>query len=201
MLALAIGFASGLCATAHGDAPGSPGRAERVAYIAGLLDAIAATPPAALASASSSIYTVERNKCQAPDNSLRVGCLVAAVARSCAHGDRAERDQCSRVSDVIVTNRLGENAFISDDIRYQLMDSRRDYRTALARELRQRYAILVAELSMSPQFPGSAAGSTALATSIEAYCRALSGTRALPWQSCVAALVWFIASEERGVKP
>jgi hypothetical protein len=200
-LGLALGIGIALSGTAGADAPASPGLAQRVAYIASLLDAIAATPPAVLGTTSNYVYTVERNKCQAPDESLRVGCLVAAVTRNCAHGDSAARDQCNRVSDVIVTNRLSENAFISDDVRYQLMESRRDYRTALARELHRRHAVLVAELSMSPQFPGSAADPTALATGIEAYCREVSGTRELPWQYCVAALVWFIATDGRAVKP
>jgi hypothetical protein len=200
-LALALASAIALCATAHADAPDSPGRPQRVAYIAGLLDAFAATPPAALDTTSNYIYTVERNKCQAPDESLHVGCVVAAVTRNCSHGDSAARDQCSRVSDVIATNRLSEKAFISDDVRYQLMESRRDYRAALARELHRRYAVLATELAMSPRFPGSAADTAALATGIEAYCREVSGTRELPWQYCVAALVWFIGTDGRTVKP
>ena len=169
--------------------------AQRARYIAGLLDAIAATAPAALANTSNYIYAVERNKYQAPDESLHVGCVVTAAIRNCTQADAAARDQCRRVSDVIATNRLGEAAFLPEDVRYQIMDSHRDHRAALGRELHRRYARLVAEFSMSRHFPGSAAGHAALATGLERYCRDVAGTRELSWQYCVAAAVWFIATD------
>jgi len=197
----ALAILAALGATAQADAPVSPGKDGRVAYIAGLLDAIAASDPAVLANTANYIYVVERNQCQAPDESLHVGCLIEAATRSCAQGSAAQRAQCSRASDVIVTNRLSEKAFLPEDVRYQLMESHRDYRTALARELHRRYAILVAELSMSSYFPGTAASTTALAGGIEGYCREVSGTRALSWQYCVAAIAWFIGTDGRTVKP
>jgi hypothetical protein len=183
-------------AAAHAD-PAPPGDA-RPAYIAGLLDAIAGTAAAALANTSNYVYVVERNKCQAADDSLRVGCVVTAAVRNCTQGDAAARDQCRRVSDVIATNRLAEPAFVPDDVRYQIMDGHRDYRGALGRELHRRYALLVAEFSMSRHFPGSAAGSAALAAGLDAYCRDVAGTRELSWQYCVAAAVWFIGTDGRG---
>ena len=195
-----------LCATAAAQ-PGSPGADHaaapatppRVAYLAGLLAAVRATPQAALTNTSNYVYAVERNKCQAPSESLHVGCLLEAATRNCQQGDAAAREQCRRVSDVIVTNRLSEKTFLPDDVRYQIIGSRRDYRTQLARELHRRYAILVAELAMSPQFPGSAADDTALAAGIEGYCRAVAGSRELSWQYCAAAVVWFIATDGRAV--
>ena len=35
----------------------------------------------------------------------------------------------------------------------------------------------------------------ALATGLERYCRDVAGTRELSWQYCVAAAVWFIATD------
>lgn len=184
--------------TAHAEAP-SPGREARVAYIAALLDAIAATDTTELTNTGNYIYTVERNKCQAPAESLHVGCLLEAAARNCAPHTGAARTRCDRASDVIVTNRLSERTFLPEDVRYALMERRRDYRVAIEHELQRRYAILVSELVTSPQFPGSGAGNTALAAGIEGYCRALASRRALSWQYCVAAAVWFIGTD--GHKP
>jgi hypothetical protein len=181
--------------------PASSGTAARIAYIAGLLDALAATDHDTLTNTSNYIYAIERNKCQAPDEALHVGCLLEAASRNCAQGARAQVDQCRRASDVIVTNRLGEKAFVPEDVRYEIMESHRDYRTAFARELHRRYAVLVAEFSMSPWFPGSAADHAALAAGLEGYCHEVAGTRGLAWQSCVAAAVWFIASDGRSVTP
>ena len=189
------------CATARGDTPAVSGNDARIAYIAGLLDAIEATDPTALANTSNYIYVVERNKCQAPDEALHVGCLLEAATRNCLQASSSLRDQCRRASDVIVTNQLSEKAFVPEAVRYQIMDSHRDYRTAFARELHRRYAILVAELAMSDAFPGSAANSTALAAGIERRCREVAGSRGMAWQSCVAAIVWFIGTGSRTAKP
>jgi hypothetical protein len=189
------------CQTARADTPAVSGTDARVAYIAGLLDAIAATDPTALANTSNYIYVVERNKCQAPDEALHVGCLLEAATRNCLQSTSTLRDQCRRASDVIVTNRLSENTFVPEALRYQIMESHRDYRAAFARELHRRYAILVAELAMSQAFPGSAANNAALATGIERYCREIAGSRGLAWQSCVAAIVWFIGTGNRTAKP
>jgi hypothetical protein len=120
---------------------------------------------------------------------------VTAAVRNCTQGEPAARDQCRRVSDVIATNRLSEPAFVPDDVRYQIMDSHRDYRAALGRELHRRYALLVSEFAMSRYFPGSNAGSAALGAGIEAYCRDVAATRALSWQYCTAAVVWFIGTD------
>ena len=182
---------------------GPPARADahaaeadsRVAYITGLLEAIRASDPAVLANTRKYIQVVERNKCQAPEQSLRVGCLLEAAAQSCRQQSGAARERCNRVSDVVVTNRLGETLFVPKDVRYQLMARHKDYRTALAREVSRRYAALVAELAMSPHFPGPGADAAALARGIEGYCREIAGTADLSWQYCVAAAVWFIGTD------
>jgi hypothetical protein len=186
-----------LCAPARADAP-SPGRDQRVAYIAGLLDAIESTEHTELTNTSTYIYTVERNKCQAPVESLRVGCLLEAAARNCRQRPAAAQKRRERASDVIITNRLSETQFLPEDVRYQLMDNHRDYRSAFERELEGRYAVLVAELVTSPHFPGSRADNTALSAGIEGYCRELAGRQALSWQYCVAAVVWFIGTQGHG---
>jgi hypothetical protein len=127
---------------------------------------------------------------------LHVGCLLEAAERRCRdQGDR--REQCLRLSDVIVTNRLSEGWFVPRDVRYALMEKTKDYRTALERELRKRYAILASEFAMSRHFPGSTATTLALATGLESHCRELAGTKDVSWQYCVAAIVWFIATEAK----
>lgn len=180
-----------IATTAHADT--SPGREERVAYITSVLDALDASDPSMLANTASYIQVTERNKCQAPVESLRVGCLLEAASRNC-HNQK-ERDHCNRASDVIVTNRLSEKLFLPTDVRFKIMEKASDYRVALQRELRRRYALLVAELVMTPHWPGSKATSTQLATGIEAFCRDVAGSRDMSWQYCVGAVVWFIGTD------
>jgi hypothetical protein len=172
-----------------------PPREQRIAYITAVLEAIRASDPTALADATKYITAVERNKCRAPEQSLRVGCLLEAVAQRCRQSDATARERCQRVSDVIVTNRLSEPVFVPKDVRYKLLNENRDYKVALARELHTQYASRVAEWAMSRHFPGTGASSAALAAGIDGYCGEIAGTRELSWQYCVAAIVWSIGTD------
>ena len=181
-----------LCAGAarsHADRPA------RGAYIADLIDAIRGIDHATLANTRKYLQIVERNKCQAPEMTLRVGCLLEAAAQNCKQLAGDVRERCRRASDVIATNLLAERVFVPNDVRYQIMSKQRDARAAIARELHRRYAGLVAELAMSEYFPGPRADTAALATGIDAFCTDVAGTRDLSWQYCVAAVVWFVASD------
>lgn len=176
-------------------------RAARATYLAELIDAIRATDPATLANTRKYLQIVERNKCQASEMTLRVGCMLEAASQNCKqlHGDALER--CRRASDVIATNLLAERVLVPDDVRYQLLSKQRDARTAIARELYRRYAALVSELAMSDAFPGPRATTAALATSIDAFCSEVAGTRDLSWQYCAAAIAWFIARDGATEEP
>ena len=182
-----------LCAA--GMRAGAEPRPERAAYIAELIEAIRGLDRATLANTRKYIQVVERNKCQAPEMTLRVGCLLEAAAQNCKQLAGDVRERCRRASDVIATNLLAERVFVPDDVRYQIMSRQRDARTAIARELDRRYAALVAQLAMSEFFPGPRADTAALAAGIDGFCSDVAGTRDLSWQYCVAAVVWFVASD------
>jgi hypothetical protein len=179
-----------LCGIARAEPPPARGP-----YIADLITAIRDTDRATLGSTRKYIQVVERNRCQAPEMTLRVGCLVEAASQNCKSLAGDARERCRRVSDVIATNLLAERVFVPDDVRYELMTRQRDARSAIARELHRRYAALVAELALSEFFPGPRADTAALATGIDRFCTDVAGTRDLSWQYCVAAIVWFVASD------
>jgi hypothetical protein len=181
-----------LCGVAQAEPP--PARA---AYIADLIEAIRGSDHAALANTRKYIQIIERNKCQAPEMSLRVGCLLEAAGQNCRQLPGDARERCRRASDVIATNLLAERVFVPDDVRYQIMTRQRDARSAIARELHRRHAALVTEFAMSESFPGPRADTAALATGIDRFCSDVAGTRDLSWQYCVAAVVWFVASDGR----
>lgn len=186
--------AAAVCALAGAALGDTPSTRERASYVASLLDALASTDGPLRTAMSNYIYTVDRNKCQAPVESLHVGCLRTAAERYCqAHF--ADVARCARVADVIIANRLSEAWFVPTEDRYELMEKNRDYRAALERVLRQRHATVVTELAMSRHFPGSAASHAALAAGIEAFCREQASLRDMSWQYCVAAIVWFVATE------
>jgi hypothetical protein len=179
-----------LCSVARAEPPRA-----RAAYIADLIEAIRGIDRATLANTRRYLQSVERNKCQAPEMTLRVGCLLEAAGQSCKQLPVDARERCRRASDVIATNLLAERVFVPDDVRYQIMSKQAGARAAIARELQRRYAALVAELAMSEHFPGPRADTAALATGIDRFCTDVAGTRDLSWQYCVAAIAWFVASD------
>lgn len=176
-----------LAGVAHAD--------DRSSYIADAIEAIRGTDAATLANTRKYLQVVERNKCQAPEMTLRVGCMVEAAAQNCKQLPDAARERCRRASDVIATNQLSERVFVPNDVRFQLMMKQKDARKAVRNELDRRYAGLVAELAMAPGFPGARAETKALATSIDRFCTEVAGTRDLSWQYCAAAIAWFVATD------
>jgi hypothetical protein len=179
-----------LCGVVHAEPPRA-----RAAYIADLIEAIRGLDRATLANTRRYLQSVERNKCQASEMTLRVGCLLEAAAQNCKQLPVDARERCRRASDVIATNLLAERVFVPDDVRYQIMSKQAGARTAIARELQRRHAMLVAELAMSEHFPGPRADTAALATAIDRFCTDVAGARDLSWQYCVAAIAWFVASD------
>jgi hypothetical protein len=190
LAATGLALAVALGAVARAEPPPS-----RAGYIAELISAIRDTDRATLASTRKYIQVVERNRCQAPEMTLRVGCLVEAAGQNCKQLPADARERCRRTSDVIATNLLAERVFVPDDVRYEIMSKQRDARTAIQRELVRRHAALVAELALSEFFPGPRADAAALATGIDRFCSAVAGTRDLSWQYCVAAIAWFVATD------
>ena len=185
-----------VCALAAdlGVARGEPPPA-RAAYVAAAIDAIRATDAATLANTRKYLQVMARNKCQAEDMTLRVGCMLEAAAQHCKAMPGAAGERCRLASDVIATNQLAERAFVPNDVRMEIMSKQRDARKGIARELQRRYAALVAELAMSRDFPGPRAESAALGVAIDRFCTDVAGTRDLSWQYCVSATAWFIATD------
>jgi hypothetical protein len=68
----------------------------------------------------------------------------------------------------------------------------KDYRRELARESRRLAGALAVDFRLRM---GDAADDARLARSIDQYCLASADENAMPWQTCVASLLWFIATD------
>jgi hypothetical protein len=170
---------------------------QRVAYLAAALEALASIDASTLRDTERYIYLVERNQCQAPIAALRLGCLLEAAGRSCRQRAAAQRAACDAISDILITNRLSEGEFVSRKTRYDLMSKASDYREAMVRALRRRYATLALELGLSDPETRRADQPEKLAAAIDKYCLEVASTRSMAWQHCAAALVWFIGTSTR----
>jgi len=182
---------------ATGDAA-SPYRTEvRVRGIAAALEAMRSIDDARLLNAYRYLLFVERSQCRAPLLSLKIECLMEAATRNCRTGTDAQRRVCQTVSDVLISNRLGEDTLISQEEKLDLMKAqgKGTFRERFERELRRRYANLALEMSLKAA-PDELEGEQ-LAQTIESYCRRVSSTREVAWQHCASAIVWFVATSER----
>jgi hypothetical protein len=70
------------------------------------------------------------------------------------------------------------------------MTHAKDYRRELDRESRRLAGALAVDFRLRM---GDAAGDAELARKLDRYCLAASDDNAMPWHTCAASLVWFIA--------
>jgi hypothetical protein len=172
-------------------------RSERQRHLVGALDALNLVDRATLVDVYRYIHVVERNQCQAPLESLKVGCLLEAARRNCRQRARDRRAACHVISDVIITNQLSAENFVPRRVRYHIMRDYSDYQPALRRELRRRHAVLAVEFRLAAGERGNSHRSVVLAAAVDDYCRAFARDHHLSWQHCAAALVWFVATSHR----
>jgi len=160
--------------------------AVRAAHLEQALTAIQEAKPAVLNQGQAYASAMERSACSSDNERLRADCLITAARRFCKSGaGRAEGKRCPLFMDVIASNVLAERELISTAQRYQIMRREKDFRKAINRQLQHRYGTLAVELRL--------AGSEGpLGARIDRFCQATADRSNLAWQTCAAALVWFI---------
>jgi len=180
----------------------------RIAHVTRALDAVRGLGPAGRDRLDRELYTAARAKCRADAGPPAIACLIAAAREACAA--EPDRARCEAAADVVATNLRATNAWVDEPTRIRLVRGSTDYRTALAAELRRRYAALAGELHrryavLASELVLAGAGDDE-AQAIDALCaqrdRELHACQAgdaacvpsLPWSRCVAALVWFIGA-------
>ena len=117
---------------------------------------------------------------------------MTAARRFCRSKAAGEAQRCQDGMDVILSNLLGEAQLIPLDKRYQIMTREKDYRRALAHELRRIQGALAVDLRLRM---GDSDNDARLAANIDRYCLATGDEHDLAWPTCVSSLVWFIGTE------
>lgn len=163
----------------------------RVAQLTAALAAVRDAPPAALQRAGDYLRALHRGGCSSGVARLQVECLMTAARRYCKRGE-AELHGCLVVLDVLASNVLAEEQWIGPERRYELMRANRDWRHALAAELRRAEGALAVDFHLRE---GDAADNAALARKIDHFCLVSSDETNLAWQTCAATLVWFVERE------
>lgn len=192
MRALASVVAMALLASPAAHADSKYGAKARSSHIDKAIDGLRAISKKDLSALRAELLLGGRTDCKSAVAAPRVSCMVKMARNRCAKRVPAARGACNAIADVIVTNRLAETDQVPSKKRLKLMETG-DYRKALDRELLDRYAILVARLTLTKRFdPGPG-----LAGSIDAYCIEHVRTRPMTWARCVSAIVWYIGTAHK----
>lgn len=181
-----------VASTAQADPPYAA--AARVTHIEGALEAVEKTPPEVTQQGIEYAKSIARGACSAGSQRLRIECLMIALQKYCKDRGDAELPRCRFLMDVVASNVLADERLIPTEKRYRIMRDNKDYRTALARELRRIQGNLAVELRLAT---GDAPDDKTLAKNIDRYCLANADESSLPYQMCVSSLVWFIKGGQR----
>jgi hypothetical protein len=160
---------------------------DRVAHLGAALSAVQEAKPDVLDKAYTFVSAMERGACASDNERLRADCLISSARRFCRSGGKSEGHRCPLFMDVIASNVLSEKELVPIAERYELMRKHKDHRGELMRRLQRRYGALAVELRLSADGRFGP-----LAQEIDRFCHESADQSSLSWQTCSAALVWFI---------
>jgi hypothetical protein len=178
-------------------APADYAKEARVAYLREALAAVEAADPEVLSAAVDYVSAMERNACTSEIDRLRVDCLITSARRWCRTKQGAKDRACPMYSDIAVTNVLSEKHLISAEERYEIMRRSKNFREEMRRVVRRQHGALALDFSLASRTCAPSDGAC-LAAKIDDYCAAAADVKNLSWQSCTAALVWFIGTNRGG---
>lgn len=171
----------------------------RVAYIEKVLQAFRQAKLQHIINTYSYISVVERNNCRSTLSDLKVECLLSFAKKNCSAVASAKlRDNCELYSDIIIVNKLSENAFINRSERYRVArNSSDDFRTALTNRLQQKYGKLVTNFSLTHWSECEKDDLKCLAAGLDQFCLDYTNSKSLSWQYCMSASLWFIGTSKQ----
>ena len=196
MRGIAVGAVLAVATLARADAPYA--REARVAHLGEALAALRTLGADGRRALELDLHTGVRTQCHTPGHPTTT-CMIWVAVGTC--NQRPDRELCQAASDVILTNQHAETDLVDESTRMRLVRTSSDYHAAVNAELWSRYALLAAELALSPP-------AADLATRIDRFCtdrdrtvhRCASGAKAcvpsLAWQRCASELAWYVASHD-----
>ena len=168
------------------------GTAQRIAHILASLVALDQVPAEALAQGAEYARVLVRGACASATERLKVECLMTAARRYCHKRSEAG---CGVYMDVVLSNVLADEQLLTTERRYQIMRTHKDYRRAIADELRRLRGALAVDFRLRT---GEAGDDATLARNIDHFCLTTSDETNLAVPTCVSSLVWFIRVDGRG---
>ena len=196
LVLLNYGFSCGL---SYGSETAQPYVDEnRAAYIEKALKAFQETKLQNIMNTYRYINVVERNNCRSTLSDLKVECLLSFARKNCGtYRKQTLRDNCELYSDIIIVNKLSENAFIKRSERYRVTrNTKDDFRTALENRLQQKYGKLVTDYYLTGGSECDGEDLRCLAQGLDQFCLDYTNAKSLSWQYCTSASLWFIGTSK-----
>ena len=138
-------------------------------------------------------YQASRSLCRSPIHELRTSCLMSAAQDYCKEKRKQNHKDCLAYSDVIITNILNHDSFISKRERYNLLKKSKNPHKDIMHHLNHQYGQLAITFSMSSSYVCGLEKAQCFASGVDNFCQQYSNKGHLPWQACVAALLSFTA--------
>ncbi len=164
-------------------------RPSRVAYLARALEAVRRLGVEGRSDLAGALQTGARRRCRADRGEPSIACLIDLARAHCEAQPHARRAACHLAADVVVANLLSESELVDEATRVRFVNQGGDFRAAMRAELLVQYAALAAEFGLAE--PGA---DIDLPARIDSFCA--RPERALAWQRCAAALVWYIGAPD-----
>jgi len=171
----------------------------RITYTEKVLRAFDETKLSNLLNTYRYINVVDINNCRSSVSDLQVKCLLSHAEKNCNElPNQKQKRACEFYSDVIITNKLSEKAFISTSERYRISNMKEySFRTAFENRLLQKYARIVTQFSLSNAANCENNDFHCLALALDQFCLDYTNSNSLSWQYCMSASLWFIGTSSK----
>ncbi|MFW7379994.1 MAG: hypothetical protein ACOH5I_14365 [Oligoflexus sp.] len=167
-------------------------RDERAAYLVQAIQAIDHLDQAFIKDSINFVDLLSR-QCGSSFVEIKVSCLVESSRTYCLQKSKNLQEHCHRLMDIVMTNRIQESHFLSKRERYEIMRDHKNFRRVFDQRLAQRYGALTTHFVMSPFFTCRDKTQPCFVTSLDQFCQHMNAEGQITWQTCAAAIVWFVA--------
>lgn len=173
-------------------ADASISKTERIKHIEKSLTTLDKSNASELTIESRDIERIEKFRCRSLSKSLTLKCLREEIEKRCKLKKLEVQETCFVISDVILTNNLNEELFLSKDEQFALALKSENFEHDKFEAIRKKQALLATELLLTTKNQCDEQDFKCLSQNIESFCLDHSDIKGLPWQACVGAIVSYI---------
>lgn len=143
------------------------------------------------------VNLANKTNCRTSKVELKAQCLVNETKAFC-EGKKNDKS-CMKILDLLISSQMGQKDFISPREQIKILQQSDDRKNAIKEELWSRYASLATDFRISDKISCLDSKKDCFAASIERFCRYKADFGEQTWQSCVSALIKFVAKPSQSI--